>query len=76
MKCDKFKTWEIALALSVCVTLCHGAAVHWWGVIFPGLAPADTPAQVETAKLDAPAPEIGGVVLRSQLLDWIHDLGK
>lgn len=71
---DRIRKWELALALSVCVTLCHGAAVNWWGVIFPGLSPAEAPARVETAKLD-PAPEIGGVRLRFHLLDWLNRTG-
>ena len=73
MRNGKWTRWEMALALSLCITLCHGMAVQWWGVIFPGLAPEDPPAQVETVLLDG-APTVGGVQVRLWFLDWLREL--
>ena len=73
---EAWKRWELALMLSVCITLLHGIAfgapgVAWWGVIFPGLT-AEEPTEVETAKLAPAAGE--GVQIRFRLLDWIDEL--
>ncbi|MCD8256702.1 MAG: hypothetical protein LUC40_06020 [Oscillospiraceae bacterium] len=74
----RLRRWEIALALSVCITLCQtftGAA--WWGVMFPGLTGADAAESAETAKLEQQeaafgAEDGGGYVVRLQVLDWIQ----
>lgn len=74
---ETLKNWELALILSVSLTLCHSAVpAYWWGVIFPGLTP-EAPAQVETANMDgvpANGESSGAVKLRFQLLDWINGL--
>ena len=70
---QKLKRWEMALALSLCLTVFHGAVLGgagaaWWGIIFPGLA--GSPDAVEAA---AYAGE-GGVEVRLWLLDWLRGL--
>lgn len=70
---DKLRRWEMALALSLCLTIFHGAlfggaGAAWWGVIFPGLA--GEAGAVETAALGGE----GGVELRLWILDWLKGL--
>ena len=69
----RLKRWELALALSLCLTLFHGfalggAGVAWWGVIFPGLTNA--PEAVEAAAFE----EEDGIELRLWFVDWIEGL--
>ena len=71
MKNDKLKTWELALILSVSLTLCQGIAPHWWGVMFPGLSPCQPGQAVAAARFAEPA---GGVELRFQIVDWVREL--
>jgi hypothetical protein len=75
MRNDRWKRWELALALSVGITLCHGAVTSagcsWWGVVFPGLGAA--PARA-AAVWRGPGFPLGGVELRFRLLDWIAAL--
>ena len=71
MNRDRIKRWELALALSLCITLCHalafgGGTVGWWGVIFPGLTEG---AAAETAGFGD-----GGVELRLRLPELLARL--
>ena len=77
---DQLKKWEMALALSLCITLCHGIALpdtvgcNWWGVIFPGLTAEVTAAPAWSApgfRADG-----GEVELRFRLLNQIAALRK
>ena len=72
MKQEKnLRRWEIALILSLSLTLSQSIVPHWWGVVFPGL----TPDQGQTAVAAARVGETdGGVELRFQLLDWLREL--
>ena len=69
---SKIKKWEIALALSLCITGFQGVALpetvgcNWWGVVFPGFTEA-----AAAPVWNGPEFEAGGVVLRFRLLDWI-----
>ncbi|MBR1497685.1 MAG: hypothetical protein IJ617_08680 [Oscillospiraceae bacterium] len=70
---DRIKRWEMALALSLCLTIFHGAlfggaGMAWWGVVFPGLTGA--PEAVEAAALQGE----GGPELRLWVLDWLRGL--
>ena len=71
---QKLKKWEIALALSLCITVFHGVALpetigcNWWGVVFPDFAEATAPVW------NGPGVATGGVELRLRLLDWIGAL--
>lgn len=72
-KRDQMRRWELALALSLCLTLFHGltlggTGIAWWGVIFPGLT--DAPATVETASFA----QEDAVELRLWFVDWIAGL--
>ena len=76
---NRFKRWEIALILALCVTLCHGAVftapgMAWWGVIFPGLSEPVYREDVETVKLDGGREDGGGVEVRFRLLEWLEEL--
>ena len=77
---NRFKRWELALLLALCVTLCHGAAftapgVAWWGVIFPGLSEPAYQERVETVKLDGGRESGGGEVeVRFRLLEWLEGI--
>ena len=69
---NRFKRWEIALALSLCLVYVQALAAGgvwagWWGVIFPGLTEG---AAAETAALGGGE----GIELRFQILDWISSL--
>lgn len=72
---DRLKRWELALLLSLCVTLCHGAVsgapgMAWWGVIFPGLS---EPVYRETVKLDGEREDGREVEVRFRLLEWLEE---
>ena len=75
---NRLKKWEMALALSLCITVFHGIALpetagcNWWGVVFPGFTESETAAPVWSG----PGIEAGGVVLRFRILDWLSALGK
>ena len=75
---NKLKKWEMALALSLCITFCHGIALpnmvgcNWWGVVFPGLAGETEPAAAQV--WTGPELEAGGAVLRFRILDWLAGL--
>ena len=69
---DKLKRWELALVLSLCLTLCQGftlpsAHTAWWGVVFPALGGGEA-VQSVSAGLE------GGVEVRFRLLDWLGEL--
>ena len=75
---NKLKKWEMALALSLCITFCQAVAFpatpgcNWWGVVFPGLAGETEPAAAQVWA--GPEIEAGGVVLRFRILDWLSGL--
>ena len=77
---NQLKKWEMALALSLCITLCHGIALpntvgcNWWGVIFPGLTAEAAAAQAWSAP--GWSADGGAVELRFRLLDQIAALRK
>ena len=80
MNGNRLKKWEIALALSLSISLCHGAVtpaavgLNWWGVIFPGLTAEVTAAPAWSApgfRADG-----GEVELRFRLLNQIAALRK
>ena len=72
MNGKKWKKWEIALALSLCITLLHGIVMpdavgcNWWGVVFPGFTEEMAAAPAWNGGVKA-----GGVELRLRTLDWI-----
>lgn len=72
----KLRRWELALALSVCITFCHGLAfssapgMNWWGVIFPGLAAGGAPEQVETSAFPDGGKEFQ---VRFRFLEWLKE---
>ena len=67
---QKLRRWELALALSLCLTLFHGVSLgalsgaNWWGVIFPGLT-------AEAVQAEAGAFPGGGVEIRFRVLEWL-----
>lgn len=69
------KKWEIALLVSLCVTLGWGLlfgeteCCAWWGTVYPELSAAD-------ACVSAAAVSGGGetVVLRFRVLEWLAAL--
>ena len=76
---DRLKRWEIALLLSLFITLCHGAVfgapgMAWWGVIFPGLSEPAYREKVETVKLDGGREDGREVEVRFRLLEWLDEL--
>lgn len=76
---NRFKRWELALILALCVTLCHGAVfgaqgVAWWGVIFPGLSEPVYRERVETVKLDGGREDGREIEVRFRLLEWLEEL--
>ena len=80
MNGSRLKKWEIALAFSLGITLCHGAVTpaavgcSWWGVVFPGLTAETAAAPVWNAPgLRADG---GAVELRFRLLEQIAALRK
>lgn len=72
---SRMKKWEIALALSLCITVFHGVALpetvgcNWWGVVFPGFTEEAAAPVWNGSGITA-----GGVELRLRLLDWIAAL--
>ena len=79
MKNDrKLRRWELALALSLCITFCHGlalqgtAGMNWWGVIFPGLAGDGMAEQVETSTFPDGGEE--EIQVRFRFLEWLENL--
>ena len=74
MEHNRLKKWEIALLLAVCISLGWGLifgetdCCAWWGVIYPDLAQG---AGESTATFAA-GNNAGGLVLRSQLWDWLQ----
>ena len=79
MKNDgKLRRWELALALSLCITFCHGlafgstAGMNWWGVIFPGLTGDGTVEQVETSTFSDGGE--GEIQVRFRFLEWLEEL--
>ena len=79
------RRWEIALALSLVLTLLRGAAAPcaaWWGVIFPGLTAGSGMEAVEAVKLtgvrglEALRLTGGGgtIEIRFFLLEWLARL--
>lgn len=77
MRNDKMKRWEIALALSLGVAVCHAlvspaaAGCQWWGVVFPGLGASPEAA---VAAWRGAGVRLGGVEVRLRLLDWLAGL--
>ena len=75
MNDKRLKKWEIALLLALCVTLGWGLifggteCYAWWGVIYPDLAQG---AGESAATFAAQGETAGGLVLRSQLWDWLQ----
>ena len=74
MEHNRLKKWEIALLLALCISLGWGLIFGetdcwaWWGVIYPDLAQS---AGESTATFAAGG-DTGGLVLRSQLWDWLQ----
>ena len=74
MEHTRLKKWEIALLLAVCISLGWGLifgetdCCAWWGVIYPELAQGAG----ESAATFAAGNDAGGLVLRSQLWDWLQ----
>ena len=70
---QKLRRWELALVLSVCLSLFHGVSLgalqgaSWWGVIFPGLT-------AEAVQTETGAFPGGGVEIRFRLLDWLCEV--
>ena len=69
---SNIRRWEIALLLSLTLTLSQSVVPHWWGVVFPGLTPEQSAPAVAAAHVGETA--ISGVELRFQLLDGLRDL--
>ena len=75
MEHSRLKKWEIALLLAVCISLGWGLifgetdCCAWWGVIYPDLAQGAG----ESAATFAAGNDAGGLVLRSQLWDWLQE---
>ena len=74
MEHNRLKKWEIALLLAVCITLGWGLifgetdCYAWWGVIYPDLAQGAG----ESAATFAAGSSANGLVLRSQLWEWLQ----
>ena len=74
---NRLKRWEIALALSLSLTLCQSAVCpelvgcNWWGVMFPGFT-----EEAAAPAWNGPGISAGGVELRLWLLDRLAGLGR
>ena len=71
----KLEKWEIAMLLSIVITLLFGLffgevqCCAWWGAVYPELTPAGS-AAVSAAATASP----GGYEIRFRALEWLQQL--